>query len=72
MTKRSLTLLGALSVSLFLMRPLLAEEGPQNAKYGRKIDAVTLKDAAGNAVPVPDLEDKKAAVVLFLSLGLRG
>ena len=68
MTNRTVTLLlGALSVSLFLTQPLSAEEGPQNAKYGRKIDAVTLKDGSGKAVPVPDLKDKKAAVVLFLS-----
>jgi peroxiredoxin len=44
-----------------------ADDGPPNAKLGKKIDNVTLKDSAGKSLALHDIRDKKAVVVVFLS-----
>jgi len=40
---------------------------PSNARIGKKIENFTLKDAAGQAMALHDLQGKKAIVVFFLS-----
>lgn len=44
-----------------------AREDASNAKLNKKIDNLTFKDAAGKAVALHDLKNKKAVVVVFLS-----
>src|SRR6266566_9011271 len=47
---------------------LQAADGPSNAKYGRKIEHVTFKNAAGKSVPLEELSrGKQAVVVVFLA-----
>ena len=47
---------------------LQAADGPPNARYGRKIEHVTFKNAAGKSVPLEELSrGKQAVVVVFLS-----
>ena len=44
-----------------------AENVPATEKIGKKVDRVTLRDAAGKAFALTDLQGKKAVVVVFLS-----
>src|SRR5438067_8721779 len=54
-------------VSILLTSACSADESPPNAKFGRKIEPLAVKDATGKEVSVPDVKGRKAAVVVFLS-----
>lgn len=54
--------------ALALAHLALGDEKATPSSIGKKVDAFTLKDAAGKAVALADFKDKKAVVVVFVGI----
>ena len=67
MHSNGLRLFVSFSLAALLIAPARADDPPSAARLGKKIDNITLHDAAGKPHSLYDLKDKKAIVIVFLS-----